>query len=143
MFCTRQSRGRAHPSHAEGSALISMTMSCFARLDTALSALHEMSVLILFCGAEGALGVPQVTAGTSLSYEFYDQNVSWEVETVCQACATHDRLSVFTPCFVRRSADIPVPSAYKGTHYETQEVWFPGMFLSVNPDSARASAARL
>ena len=72
----------------------------------------------------GALGVPKINAGVGLSYEFYDQIVSREVQTVCQALATHDRMSVFTPCFVRRrqlKADDT-----KHTHYETEEVWFPG-----------------
>jgi hypothetical protein len=75
---------------------------------------------------QGALGVPNINPGAFLSYEFYDQDVSWEVQEVCQACACHDRMSVFTPCFVRRSADVPVPCAYWATHYETKEVWFPG-----------------
>lgn len=39
---------------------------------------------------------------THHSYEFYDQIVSGEVQTVCQALATDDRLGPFTPCFVRR-----------------------------------------
>ena len=73
----------------------------------------------------GALGVPKITPGVDLSYEFYDQDVSWEVQTVCQALATHDRMSLFTPCFVRRSAK-KKHDFYQGTQYNIEEVWFPG-----------------
>jgi hypothetical protein len=71
----------------------------------------------------GALGVPSVDAGIGLSYEFYDQVVSSEVQHVYQALATHDRLSVFTPCFVRRSAELD--------GYTTVEAWFPGAHYDV------------
>ena len=73
----------------------------------------------------GALGVPRITPGVGLTYEFYDQNVSWEVQTVCQALATHDRLKVFTPCFVRRSR-VDKNNHYSDTEFDTEEVWFPG-----------------
>ena len=71
----------------------------------------------------GALGVPSVDAGIGLSYEFYDQVVSSEVQHVYQALATHDRLSVFTPCFVRRDAELD--------GYTTKEAWFPGAHYDV------------
>ena len=71
----------------------------------------------------GALGVPSVDAGIGLSYEFYDQVVSSEVQHVYQALATHDRLSVFTPCFVRRNAELD--------GYTTREAWFPGAHYDV------------
>lgn len=71
----------------------------------------------------GALGVPSVDAGIGLSYEFYDQVVSSEVQHVYQALATHDRLSVFTPCFVRRNAELD--------GYTTKEAWFPGAHYDV------------
>ena len=75
----------------------------------------------------GALGVPKIDpAAGRLTYEFYDMNVSREVQTVCQALATHDRLSPFTPTFVQRNARTTGAVHYKSTLYETEEVWFPG-----------------
>ena len=66
----------------------------------------------------GSLGVPKVNAGLGLGYEFYDQNVSGEVQNVYQALAAHDRLFGFDPCFVHRQ-----PGTNPGV---TREVWFPG-----------------
>ena len=84
----------------------------------------------------GALGVPKINPGVGLSYEFYDQNVSGEVQTVCQALATHDRMSLFTPCFVRRTLKVDTDKkfVYKldGWEYETLETWFPGMLGHVS-----------
>lgn len=52
----------------------------------------------------GSLGIPRINPGLYLDYEeFYDQNVSGEVQNVYQALSIHDRLSVFEPCFIRRS----------------------------------------
>ena len=51
----------------------------------------------------GSLGVPKVSAGETLSFEFFDQKVSHEVQTVVQGLATHDRLFCFKPTYVRRS----------------------------------------
>ena len=78
----------------------------------------------------GALGVPKVDPGMGLDYEFYDQDVSWEVQTVCQALATHDRVSVLSPCFVRRPK-ATTNKFYQTTTFETEEVWFPGVYLAV------------
>ena len=83
---------------------------------------------LIFLAGVGALGVPQVNPGVSLSYEFYNQKVSWEVETVCQALATHDRMSLFTPCFITR--DEEASDIYTGTTFETKETWFPGWHFS-------------
>ncbi|KAK9846504.1 hypothetical protein WJX81_005492 [Elliptochloris bilobata] len=70
----------------------------------------------------GALGVPNLAAGIGVSYEFYDQFVSSSVENVYQALACHDRLSVFEPCFARRTK--PGPGV-------TKEVWFPGAHYDI------------
>jgi uncharacterized protein (DUF2235 family) len=73
----------------------------------------------------GALGIPQFSDDILPTYQFYDQNVSWEVETVFQALAVHDRLgSIFTPCYARRSG-LP-PTKYRACKFVTEEVWFPG-----------------
>jgi Uncharacterized alpha/beta hydrolase domain (DUF2235) len=72
----------------------------------------------------GALGVPTLEPGGRRVYEFYDQNVSAEVQTVCQALALHDRFSFFEPCFVRRLAK--PDEERKACDYTTKEVWFPG-----------------
>ena len=60
-----------------------------------------------------SLGIPKIDPGVSLSYDFYDQNISTEVEHVFQALATHERLFAFEPCFPRRkelnrSAGVPL-----------------------------------
>ena len=71
----------------------------------------------------GSLGIPKIDSGVSLSYEFYDQNVSNEVDCVFQALATHDRLSVFEPCFARRKEGSPTTTPV--------EVWFPGAHYDI------------
>jgi hypothetical protein len=71
----------------------------------------------------GALGVPHINYGITLEYEFYDQIVSKQVENVCQALATHDRLSAFTPCFAKKGEGNDLPSI--------QQVWFPGEHYSI------------
>ena len=81
----------------------------------------------------GDLGIPHFSEEILPEYQFYDQNVSWEVEGVFQALAVNDRLSLFTPCFARRK--LPVPEQYEAVKYEPtrndepngiDEVWFPG-----------------
>ena len=71
----------------------------------------------------GSLGVPKVSAGETLSFEFFDQKVSYEVQTVVQGLATHDRLFCFKPTYVRRSDQ---SDKYPQTKFESTEVWFPG-----------------
>jgi hypothetical protein len=55
----------------------------------------------------------------------YDQNVSREVQQVCQALAMHDRLGPFDCCFVRRNPTHKRQS-YRDVEMETEEIWFPG-----------------
>ena len=81
----------------------------------------------------------QVDSGKSLSYEFYDQAVSWEVQTVSHILAAHDRLSVFTPTFARRPVSFnPAtntfspkgkPVQYEAVDFSLTELWFPGGLL--------------
>jgi hypothetical protein len=81
----------------------------------------------------GSLGVPKIDPGVSLSYDFYDQNISTEVEHVFQALATHDRLFAFEPCFARRkelirsaggTVEQPVEFWFQGAHYDIGRVRF-------------------
>lgn len=75
----------------------------------------------------GSLGVPKIDPGTSLSYDFHDQNVSNEVQHVFQALATHDRLFAFEPCFARRRSNTavqPVELWFPGAHYDIGRVQF-------------------
>jgi Uncharacterized alpha/beta hydrolase domain (DUF2235) len=75
----------------------------------------------------GALGVPKI-GPDGIGYEFYDQIVSSEVKVVCQALAVHDRLSIFKPCFVRRSKNT---SKWPGVRMTTKEVWFQGAHYDI------------
>lgn len=78
----------------------------------------------------GSLGIPRIDAGIGLDYpEFYDQNISAEVEKVYHACSMHDRLWAFVPCRARRDPE---------KHYEKarpelaiHEKWFPGCHYDV------------
>lgn len=79
--------------------------------------------------------------------EVYDQNVSGEVQNVYQALSIHDRLSVFEPCFIRRSKkyeDFKYNINIKENNlkleekekkplieYKTIEVWFPGAHYDI------------
>ena len=71
----------------------------------------------------GSLGVPKLDPGGTLSFEFFDQAVSHEVQTVMQGFATHDRLFCFKPTYVRRT---DTSSKYPDTKFESTELWFPG-----------------
>jgi hypothetical protein len=86
----------------------------------------------------GALGIPKIDPERGTSYEFYDQNVSSEVENVYQALAIHDRLSFFTPCFIKRDERkikngeyIGEKEEYKDVRYKTKQVWFPGAHYDI------------
>ncbi len=81
----------------------------------------------------GSLGVPKINSGLSLSYDFYDQNISTEVEHVFQALGTHDRLFAFEPCFARRNiSNLPVvPRSAGGTVRQPVEFWFTGAHYDV------------
>ncbi|QDS72095.1 hypothetical protein FKW77_003396 [Venturia effusa] len=78
----------------------------------------------------GSLGIPRINAGIGLDYpEFYDQNVSAEVEKVYHAMSMHDRLWAFAPCRAKRDPK---------KHYERtrpdlsiNEKWFPGCHYDV------------
>jgi hypothetical protein len=78
----------------------------------------------------GSLGIPRIDAGVGLDYpEFYDQNISAEVEKVYHACSMHDRLWAFVPCRARRD---PLKH-YEQTRPELaiHEKWFPGCHYDV------------
>ncbi len=80
----------------------------------------------------GALGVPRIDSGLGLSYEFYDQIVSTEVQNVYQALAIHDRLKLFTPCFARRNENrIQQLNTAGLVTYVTEELWFPGAHYDI------------
>ncbi len=80
----------------------------------------------------GALGIPHINSGVGLSYEFYDQIVSTEVQNVYQALATHDRLGLFTPCFARRNESKVRQLNIDGpVKYVTEESWFPGAHYDI------------
>jgi len=94
----------------------------------------------------GAAGLPTINPradGSSdkpVTYRyrpFRDLRVSGEVEHVFQACSTHDRLTPFEPCFVRRDSrhtdHSPIAAGrdqnvrtYAHANYTTEEVWYPG-----------------
>lgn len=78
----------------------------------------------------GSLGIPRIDAGIGLDYpEFYDQNVSVEVEKVYHACSMHDRLWAFAPCRAKRD----LAKEYEKTRPELAiyEKWFPGCHYDV------------
>ena len=80
----------------------------------------------------GALGIPLINSGVGLSYEFYDQIVSTDVQNVYQALATHDRLGLFTPCFARRNESKMRQLHIDGpVKYVTEEAWFPGAHYDI------------
>jgi hypothetical protein len=88
----------------------------------------------------GSLGIPKIKSGLYLEYEeFYDQNVSGEVQNVYQALSIHDRLSLFEPCFIRRNKlDNQFIYNYGKNknnadfiNYNTKEVWFPGAHYDI------------
>jgi hypothetical protein len=118
---------------------------------------------ILFMGlldTVGAYGLPRIDAlaAKPLTYQyrpFRDFVVSGEVQHVFQACSTHDRLTPFEPCCVRRKEDyrssptVGTPQARSGAsaggddtvpgrdqpdgashkynvEYTTEEWWYPG-----------------
>lgn len=78
----------------------------------------------------GSLGIPRIDAGIGLDYpEFYDQNVSAEVEKVYHACSMHDRLWAFAPCRAKRDP----AKEYEKTRPDLaiHEKWFPGCHYDV------------
>src|SRR5688572_26552267 len=88
----------------------------------------------------GSLGIPKINPGQYLDYEeFYDQNVSGEVQNVYQALAIHDRLFAFEPCFIRRLKEDKDFSYNKDKDennkdfikYKTNEYWFPGAHYDI------------
>jgi hypothetical protein len=88
----------------------------------------------------GSLGIPKINPGVYLDYEeFYDQNVSGEVQNVYQAVSIHDRFSLFEPCFVRRLKKDKEFIYNNGKNensidfinYNTKEVWFPGAHYDI------------
>lgn len=103
----------------------------------------------------GAYGLPRIDALAEkpLTYHyrpFRDYVVSSEVQHVFQACSTHDRLTPFEACCVRRKEDYdetpharsgssvggddtaldrdqPVPAGHGyNVKYTTEEWWYPG-----------------
>jgi hypothetical protein len=98
----------------------------------------------------GAIGFPDISGvgAKPVTYNYvplHDLAVSSEVQYVFQACSTHDRLTLFAPCFVRRSEQydsgcvgtVDAVKAAAGTDqnvrnpkynvvYGTEEVWYPG-----------------
>jgi len=94
----------------------------------------------------GAAGLPTINpqadepSAKPVTYRyrpFRDLMVSGEVEHVFQACSTHDRLTPFEPCFVRRASRLTDNShiapgrdqnvrKYVNADYTTEEVWYPG-----------------
>jgi hypothetical protein len=78
----------------------------------------------------GSLGIPRLDAGIGFDWpEFYDQNISGEVEKVYHACSMHDRLWMFQPCRARRDPK----KNYETTRPELAiyEKWFPGCHYDV------------
>lgn len=69
---------------------------------------------------------------TTSGYSFKNLFVSFEVQHVFQAVATHDRLALFEPCPVRRSIEVADAAGeccaghYPAANFTTEEVWFPG-----------------
>ena len=88
----------------------------------------------------GSLGIPKIDPEVSLSYDFYDQNVSSEVEHVFQGIVTHDRLFAFEPCFARRSPDShaaqPVEVWFPGAHYDIGRVQFVPLRRGISLEGA-------
>lgn len=76
----------------------------------------------------GSLGIPEIDPMSVLKYQFYDQQISSEVQHVYQALSTHDRLSVFAPCFAHRN---PNPTKWTKSSNTLTEVWFPGAHYDV------------
>lgn len=78
----------------------------------------------------GSLGIPRIDAGIGLDYpEFYDQNVSAEVEKVVHACSMQDRLWAFAPCRAKRD---PAKEFEKSRpEFAIHEKWFPGCHYDV------------
>jgi hypothetical protein len=75
----------------------------------------------------GSLGIPQLSAGIGFDWpEFYDQNISSEVEKVYHAVSIHDRLWAFEPCRARRD-----PTAQLNPNLAIHEQWFPGCHYDV------------
>ncbi|TLD32367.1 hypothetical protein E2P81_ATG05343 [Venturia nashicola] len=78
----------------------------------------------------GSLGIPRLDAGIGFDYpEFYDQNISTEVEKVYHACSMHDRLWAFPLCRAKRDP----AKEYEKTRPELaiHEKWFPGCHYDV------------
>jgi hypothetical protein len=70
----------------------------------------------------GSLGIPRLDSGIGFDWpEFYDQNISSEVQKVFHARSIHDRLWMFESCRARRD-DKHADSA----DLELHERWFPG-----------------
>lgn len=74
----------------------------------------------------GGLGIPKLDAGIGFTWpEFFDQNVSAEVQKVYHACSLHDRLWMFQPCRAHRDT-----KRYPG-NLGIHEKWFPGCHYDV------------
>jgi len=74
----------------------------------------------------GSLGIPRVNAGVGFDWpEFYDQNVSSEVQRIYHARSMHDRLWIFEPCRASRS-DKFLQLCRNDPDYSIEEKWFPG-----------------
>ena len=88
---------------------------------------------VLCCGQPSTaehLTPVQIGAGTALGFEFFDQAVSWEVQSVAHVMAAHDRASPFAPTAVRRPKPETKPQEYSDwcqvNAYDAEEVWVPG-----------------
>lgn len=72
----------------------------------------------------GSRGVPKLNYHTGTGFEwpeFYDTEVSSEVENVYHAVATHDRFWAFQPCLASRD-----PKHDKRKDLKIHQKWFPG-----------------
>jgi hypothetical protein len=77
----------------------------------------------------GSLGIPKLDGGLGFTWpEFFDQNISSEVQKVYHACSMHDRLWMFQPCRARRDPEKKYP---KELGLEIHEKWFPGCHYDV------------
>ncbi|KAH7112586.1 hypothetical protein B0J11DRAFT_446805 [Dendryphion nanum] len=77
----------------------------------------------------GSRGVPKLNYHTGTGFEwpeFYDTNVSSEVEKVYHAVATHDRFWAFQPCLVSRNS-----KNNKKGDLEIHQKWFPGCHYDI------------
>ncbi|OAL54619.1 hypothetical protein IQ07DRAFT_273782 [Pyrenochaeta sp. DS3sAY3a] len=93
---------------------------------------HEVLKPIKFMGlfdTVGSRGVPRLNYNTGSGFEwpeFYDTNVSSEVENVYHAVAIHDRFWAFRPCLVSRASKHD-----RRKDLKIRQKWFPGCHYDI------------